>query len=43
MTEYEYEHERETVGADGTGSHTSWRFFHATGAAPTGEPPALPP
>ncbi|MFE9093130.1 AAA family ATPase [Streptomyces sp. NPDC007264] len=43
MTEHENEHERDTAESDGTGDRSSWRFFHATGAAPTGEPPALPP
>ncbi|MFG2714509.1 AAA family ATPase [Streptomyces goshikiensis] len=42
MTEYEQEQDAPAVdaaGADGT----AWRVFHATGAAPAGAPPALPP
>ncbi|MFE3937265.1 MoxR family ATPase, partial [Streptomyces goshikiensis] len=42
MTEYEQEQDAPAVdaaGADGT----AWRVFHATGAAPAGAPPAIPP
>lgn len=39
----EYEDGRDGAGVDDTGSHTAWRIFHATGAAPAGEPPAVPP
>ncbi|MCB5181670.1 AAA family ATPase [Streptomyces antimicrobicus] len=54
MTEYEQEHDAtseaaaagDPVGSGGTApaaSAPSWRVFHATGEAPAGEPPRIPP
>ncbi|MCJ1680090.1 AAA family ATPase [Streptomyces sp. APSN-46.1] len=48
MTEYEREQDATAVDATtaegaGSGADGTWRVFHATGAAPAGDPPALPP
>ncbi|MER7466405.1 AAA family ATPase [Streptomyces sp. NPDC097981] len=49
MTEYEQEQkpEHDTApaggGTTGTAPDGSWRVFHATGAAPAGDPPTIPP
>ncbi|MBW5485466.1 AAA family ATPase [Streptomyces bambusae] len=43
MTEYEQEREATAVDGAGTDTPASWRVFHATGAAPDGDPPAVPP
>ncbi|WP_405705405.1 AAA family ATPase [Streptomyces sp. NBC_00069] len=47
MTEYEQKPEHDTApaagGTTGTAPGGSWRVFHATGAAPAGDPPAIPP
>ncbi|MFD7834347.1 AAA family ATPase [Streptomyces sp. NPDC059761] len=52
MTEYEYEQEQQPEhdtapaaggGTTGTAPGGSWRVFHATGTAPAGDPPEIPP
>ncbi|WP_330329299.1 AAA family ATPase [Streptomyces sp. NBC_00536] len=35
--------EQDDAAVDGDGAHRSWRVFHATGTAPAGDPPVLPP
>ncbi|MBT1189664.1 MoxR family ATPase, partial [Streptomyces sp. CJ_13] len=42
MTEYEQEQDAPAVDAAGSDA-AAWRVFHATGAAPAGAPPAIPP